>query len=252
MRLRRANYLPRIATLPASGPTPNPHKHRDLPPAFLARMHPRRALDPRALEAACRDGLSTRKMAAMFRCHCSHVVRELRRNNLCTVAAALHHRRDDAAGAQAPAAPIVAAQQLCNNELHTTASLQSRRRGAQHAHPGVEAGRSSDATTLLSFEEPAAIAMSVPDHLQRDIAMLRRRPKLSLHRRGPAARRLAKWWCGERDWMIAERAVRVCETALRANHQMGVSYRLARRIQDQIYGERMVRSATWSACKSYR
>ena len=251
MRLRRRSN--HFATLPASGPTPNPPKHRNLPAAFLARMHPRRAFDPRALEAACRDGLSTRKMAAMFRCHCSHVVRELRRHNLCTVAAALRASpvTPQIARPQAPAsspAPV-AARQLCfdNNDLHATASLQNRRRGVQHAHPsGVEAGCSGDAMTLLSFEELNCAAMRIPRHLRRDIATLSRRPKLSLHRRGPALRRVAKWFCATRDRIAAEKAIKKYKTALRANQHGGVPYRLARRVQDEMYRGRIGRGVAWS------
>ena len=96
----------------------------------------------------------------------------------------------------------------------------------------------------LSIEEPADIALPVPSYLRRDIATLNRRP-LSLHWRGPALRRVADWFCATRDRIAAERAIRKYKTALRANQHGGVPYRLARRIQDEMYGGRIGRGAAW-------
>ena len=234
MRLRRRSN--RIAALPTRGP--NRHKHRDLPPAFIARMSPPRPLDPRTLEKLCLRGLSTRQMAVIFQCHCSHTARQLRKHGLQTVAAALR------AQAPAPLPAQVAAPQLCNIDPPPSASPQNRS-GAQH-HSGVEAGRSGGARTLLSFEEPECAALSVPPHLRRDVATLNRHPRLSLHRRAPAVRRLARWFIAEQAWWDAERALRRYKTALRANQHGRVPYRLARRVQDEMYGGRIGRGQAWS------
>lgn len=101
-------------------------------------------------------------------------------------------------------------------------------------------------TGVRSFEEPGCAAMRVPQYLQRDIATLNRRPNLSLHRRGPAMRRIAKWFCAKHDRIAAERAIRKYKTALRANQHGGVPYRLARKVQDEMYGQRIGRGVAWS------
>ena len=100
--------------------------------------------------------------------------------------------------------------------------------------------------TVLSFDEPECVALRVPQYLQRDMATLSRRPNFSLHRRQPALRRAAKWFIAEQAWRDAERALRRYKTGLRANQHGGVPYRLARRVQDEMYGQRIGRGVAWS------
>ena len=233
---------------PPPGPISRNYRRR-LPPACF----PPKRLNPRVLESFCLQGLDVRQMAKLLNCHNSHVCRQLRKHGLQTVIAARRAAsraaRRAAVQAQAPAAsPAISctAPAATGNRAPEVAARSSVAPLNQSWHSREAARGSNEVAAPLSWEEPESLALRVPRHLQRDVDTLNRRPNLSLHRRGPALRRVARWFIAERTWQEVERTLRRYKTALHANAATGCSYRLARKIQDQVYGRRIGRGVAWS------
>ena len=200
-------------------------------------MLPPKPLPFAMLESFCRQGLEVREMAARLNCHNSHVTRQLRESGLQSAVAAQRRaaaakrdaaivKRDTVAAPLPPQAPPP-----CTD---------------QKPCPLQPIPRAAVPTTILSFEDPAHLPLQVPPHLRKDVATLSRKPQLSLHRRGPALRRLAKHWFAEEKRHFAKQMLRVHRTALKAAVIGGASYRTARKIQDSLHGKRIGRGVAWS------
>ena len=88
---------------------------------------------------------------------------------------------------------------------------------------------------------------TIPARIQRDLALLRRVPRVGHRYRTRPLARVVRWWLRAQARADAEDAMQRHRSALKACLAEGVSYRYAREVQDRrMRGERLARG---SACR---